>query len=148
MAAYTGTDGTIAVNGTAGADDGDHIAQLRSFSVEESADTIEASVMGTSGERVFVSSLTSFSGSADVYWDTADTTGQGVLTVGTEALIKFYPSGDAAAVVGPPAVAADTYYEGNIIVTGVSVSSSFDGMVEASITFQGVGDLAVHTVGD
>jgi len=148
MAAYTGTDGTIAVNGTAGADDGDHIAQLRSFSIEETADVIEATVMGANGERVYVPNLTSFTGSADVYWDTADTTGQGVLTANTEALIKFYPAGDDAAVVGPPAVAADTFYEGNIIVTGVSISSSFDGMVEASITFQGVGDLTVRTVGD
>ena len=51
--------------------------------------------------------------------------------------INFYPEGDAS---------TDTYYSGTAIVTGVSRSSSFDGMVEASISLQGSGALTPNTV--
>tara|TARA_R110000823_G_C15793789_1_gene486420 strand:+ start:14 stop:406 length:393 start_codon:yes stop_codon:yes gene_type:complete len=129
MATHTGTAGTIKV-GTAA------VAELRSFSIEETADTVETTVM-TDSARKFKPTLTSFSGSADVYWDETDTSGQVALSVGSEVTIGFYPEGDAA---------ASTYYTGAAIVTGVSRSSSFDGMVEASISLQGNGALTTSVV--
>jgi len=124
MATHIGRDGILKVGANT-------VAELRSFSIEETGDTVEDTVM-TDTARTFVPTLTSFTGSADVYWDETDTTGQGALTVGSEVTIGFYPEGDAV---------GDTYYTGTAIVTGVSRSASFDGMVEASITLQGSGAL-------
>ena len=128
MATHIGRDGVIKVGVNP-------VAELRSFSIEETGDTVEDTVM-TDTARTFIPTLTSFTGSADVYWD-EDDTGQSALTVGAVVSIGFFPEGDTA---------GDTYYEGSCIVTGLSRSSSFDGMVEASITLQGSGALSASTV--
>tara|TARA_R110000787_G_scaffold211990_1_gene321793 strand:+ start:118 stop:504 length:387 start_codon:yes stop_codon:yes gene_type:complete len=123
MGVHIGRDGVVKVGGV-------DIAELRSFSIEETGDTVEDTVM-TDTARTFVPTLTSFSGSADVYWDETDA-GQAALVLNTPVQMKFYPEGATGTV---------KYYQGEAIVTGVSRSASFDGMVEASITFQGTGAL-------
>jgi hypothetical protein len=67
---------------------------------------------------------------------------------------KFNPT---AGLVGASGVAVKLYLEenysstsdyaftGNVIVTGYTVNSSFDGLVEASISFQGTGAAAFST---
>jgi len=129
MATHTGSEGTVKVGANT-------IAEIRSFSIDETGDTLEDTTMGDTA-RTYKSSLTSFSGSVDVFYDETDTTGQGALTVGAEITINAYPEGDTA---------GDTYKSGSAIVTGVSLTSSFDGMVESSITFQGNGSLTTTTV--
>jgi hypothetical protein len=128
MAIHKGQEGTVKV----GAND---IVAIRSYSLEETADTLDKTVLGDTS-RTFFASLTQFSGSVDVYWDETDTTGQGALTVGAEVQLNVYPEGDAV---------GDTYYQGQAIVTGITRSASFDGLVEASITVQGTGLLAEAT---
>jgi predicted secreted protein len=127
MAAHKGSEGTVHV-GT------DAVAEIRSYSVEETSDTVETTSMGDTA-RTHLASLTSFSGSIDVFWDEVDTA-QIALTVGTSVTIKFYPEGTASSA---------KYYTGTAIVTGVSRSASFDGMVEASISVQGTGALTLAT---
>jgi predicted secreted protein len=129
MATHAGSEGTVKVGSNA-------IAEIRSFSIEETADTIEDTSMGDSA-RTYKPSLTSFSGSIDVFWDESDTTGQGALTIGAEVTLNLYPEGDTT---------GDTYLGGSAIVTGRSVSSSFDGLVEMSISVQGNGALTQTTV--
>jgi predicted secreted protein len=87
------------------------------------------------GFRDYLPSLTSFSGSIDVFWDESDTAQQ-ALQPSTEVTLKFYVEG---------ADTGDKYYTGTAIVTGLSVSSSFDGMVEASISVQGKSALTLET---
>jgi len=128
MGVHKGSEGTVHV-GT------DAVAEIRSYSVEETADTLETTSMGDAA-RTHLASLTSFSGSIDVYWDETDTA-QTALTVGTSVTIKFYPEGTASSA---------KYYSGTAIVTGVSRSASFDGLVEASISVQGTGALTLTTV--
>lgn len=137
MATHIGRDGIIKVGGTVAKNDGTVVGELRSFSIEETGDTVEYSSMSSGGARVFLPTLTSFTGSADVFWDETNA-GQTLLAVGSSILIKFFPEGDTP--LGPDP--ADIYYEGNAIITGVSRSASFDGMVEASITLQGTGTLS------
>lgn len=129
MATHTGSEGTVKVGSNA-------IAEIRSFSIEETADTLEDTSMGDTA-RTYKSSLTSFSGSVDVLWDENDSSGQGALTIGAEVTLNLYPEGDAA---------GDTYLTGSAIVTGRSISSSYDGLVEMSITVQGNGALTSTTV--
>ena len=129
MATHKGSEGTIKVGTNA-------VAEIRSYSIEESADTLEDTSMGDSA-RTYKPSLTSFSGSLDVFWDELDTSGQGALSIGSEVTLNVFPEGDAT---------GDTYYTGSAIVTGVSRTASFDGLVEASISVQGNGALTESTV--
>ena len=129
MATHKGSEGVIKVGANS-------VAEIRSYSIEESADTLEDTSMGNSA-RTYKTSLTSFSGSLDVFWDETDTSGQGALSIGSEVTLNVYPEGDTA---------GDTYYTGTAIVTGVSRSASFDGLVEASISVQGSGSLTESTV--
>ena len=69
MATHIGRDGVVKVGANS-------VAELRSFSIDETGDTVEDTVM-TDTARSYVSTLTSFTGSADVYWDETDTSGQG-----------------------------------------------------------------------
>lgn len=129
MATHKGSEGTVKVGSNA-------VAEIRSYSIEESADTLEDTSMGDSA-RSYKPSLTSFSGSLDVFWDETDVDGQGALSIGSEVTLNVYPEGDTT---------GDTYYTGSAIVTGVSRSASFDGLVEASISVQGNGALTPTTV--
>ena len=113
----------------------DAVAEVRSFSIEETADTVEDTVM-TDTSRTYITTLKSFSGSLDVFWDETDTNGQVALAVGNSVTLAFYPEGDAT---------GDTYYSGTALVTGFTRTASFDGMVEASITVQGSGALTTAT---
>ena len=129
MASHIGRDGIVKVGANT-------VAEVKSFSIEESADTVETTKM-TDTARSHAITLTSFSGSLDCFWDETDTTGQGALTIGASVTLALYPEGDTT---------GDTYYSGTALVTGVSRSASFDGMVEASISVQGTGALTADTV--
>lgn len=129
MATHKGSEGTVKVGSNA-------VAEIRSFSLTQSADTLEDTSMGDTA-RTYLSSLTNFSGSVDCFWDETDTSGQGALTIGASVTLNLYPEGDTA---------GDTYYSGTAIVTGIDINSSFDGMVEASISVQGSGALTTSTV--
>lgn len=128
MANHTGSEGTVKVGAVA-------VAEIRSFSVDTTADTIEDTTMGDSW-RTYQSVLKTWSGSIDCYWDETDATGQGALTPGTVVTLNLYPEGSTT---------GDKYYTGSAIVTGFTVTQSFDGMVEASFKFQGTGILTLST---
>ena len=128
MATHTGSEGTVKVGANA-------IAEIRSYSLEETADTVEDTSMGDT-YRTHKTTLKSFSGSVDVFWDETDTTGQVALAVGSEVTINFYPEGSTT---------GDTYYSGTAIVTSKTITGSFDGMVESTINVQGTGALTAST---
>ena len=125
MATHTGSEGTVKV-GT------DTVGELRSFSLETTGATIESSNMGTTA-RTYKAGLTAWSGTASLFWDETDA-GQLALVLGTSVTIKVYPEG---------ASTGDKYYSGSAIITAKSVSASFDGLVESSISFTGNGALTL-----
>ena len=129
MATFSGSDGVILV-GT------NQVAEVRSYSIDETMDTLEDTSMGDSA-RTYKTSLKSFSGSADVFFDDTDTSGQGALTVGTSATLNIQMEGNTT---------GDHKLSGTVLVTGRTITGSFDGLVEASITFQGTGALTEGTV--
>lgn len=128
MATHTGSEGTVKVGANA-------IAEIRSYSVEQTGDTVEDTTMGDSW-RTHKATLKSWTASVDVFWDETDTTGQGALVVGAEVTLNLYPEGSTA---------GDVYFTGTGIVTGKTVSTSYDGMVESSISVQGTGALTQST---
>lgn len=129
MATLTGNNGTVKVGSVA-------IAEIRSFSVDETMDTIESTSMGDT-YRTYETSLKSWSGSVDVFFDDTDTTGQGALTVGSEVTVNFQVEGSTT---------GDHLLSGTALVTGRTINSSFDGLVEASLSLQGDGALTEGTV--
>ena len=129
MATHKGSEGTVKVGANA-------VAEIRSYTITETADTLEDTTMGDAA-RTYLASLKSFSGSMDVFWDETDTNGQIALAPGASVTINIYPEGSTS---------GDTYYTGSVIVTEKSITASFDGMVEASISFQGTGALSETTV--
>ena len=136
MAAFSGNDGQVTIAGNV-------VVSTRNFSVDITADTIEKSVMGTK-VREYVKGMASWSGSADVYFDTSNSAndwlvaGSSSTVGGSPVAVKFYLDQDAT---------NDIVLYGNGIVTGFSVSSSLDGLVEATISVQGSGALAFSSSG-
>lgn len=129
MATFTGSDGVILVGS-------DQVAEVRSYSIDETMDTLEDTAMGDTS-RTYKTSLKTFSGSADVFFDDTDTSGQGALTVGSEVTLNVQFEGNTS---------GDHKLSGTVLITGRTISASFDGMVEASISFQGTGALTETTV--
>ena len=127
MATHTGSEGLVKISSTT-------IGELRSYTLENTADTIEDTQMGDAS-RTFKVGLKGFSGSASLFFDEADA-GQLLIVVGTEIAIKVFPEG---------ASSGDKFYEGNAVVTAYNISASFDGMVEAELTFTGTGTLTLST---
>ena len=135
MAILTGNNGVIQIDNASGTPTA--VAAVRNFTIEMTRDTIETTTMGRD-VRSYVGGLASFSGSADIYFDTVNYTG------GASVIAALNPTGGS---VGDAPITfigflndSANKFMGEIIVTGFTVSSSMDGMVEASISFQGSGD--------
>jgi predicted secreted protein len=135
MAILTGNNGVVKLDATVGGSVAT-IAAVRTFSVELTRDTIETSTM-TTDVRTYVTGLSSWSGSADIYFDPAASTG----TIATHAILN-----PTSGTVGQGTLTVELYlndtagkFSGEIIVTGFTINATFDGMVEASISFQGSG---------
>jgi predicted secreted protein len=129
MAVTTGNSGVVKVDvsgGTAAA-----VGEVRSFSIEETADTIETTSMGDTA-RTFTPSFTTGTVSIEALFD-VDTvaSNQAVFDVGTNVIFDVLPTGDAT----------DEGYSGSGIVTSKSISVPYDGMVEASFSIQTSGTI-------
>ncbi len=129
MATHKGSEGTVKSGANA-------IAEIRSYTITETADVLEDTSMGDTS-RTYLSSLKTFTGSIDCFWDETDTNGQLTLDPGSSVTINIYPEGSTS---------GDTYYTGTVLITEKSITASFDGMVEASFSFQGTGALSETTV--
>ena len=138
----TGNNGVVKIDDAAGTLTS--IASVRSFSLEITSDTIETTTMGVDS-RTYVKGLSSFSGTAEIYYD-GDVFP--VANSGTD-LAGFNPTLEG---VGTSPYNIELYpdetnhsgtkFSGDIIITGFTLNSSMDGMMEASISYQGSGALA------
>jgi hypothetical protein len=132
MATLTGADGVVTFANVA-------VGSVRNFSVEVTADTIETSVMGND-TRTYVKGMSSYSGSADIYFDPVEFNGNAHFNIGSSSAqvgaspiaAKFYLVNDSTDTV---------LFANSVVLTGYTVNSSMDGMIEASISFQGSGAL-------
>ena len=135
MAILTGNNGVVKLDASVGGAVAT-IANIRNFSVELTRDTIETTTMGVD-VRTYLNGLSSWSGSADIYFDSAASTG----TLATHAVLN-----PTSGTVGQGTLSVELYldntagkFSGEVIITGFTINSSMDGMVEASISFQGSG---------
>lgn len=130
MASTAGSSGSFKIHQTDGSEA--LVANVRSYSFDATADTIEKSVMGNTA-RTYLAGLSSSTVSVEVYWDATDqaqfdesATSQARATVFWE----LYPTGTGS---------GEKYYHGSGIVTGKTISAAFDGMTEASFSIQNSG---------
>lgn len=128
MATHTGSEGVI----KSGANT---VAEVRSYTVSETGDTIEDTSMGDAS-RTYKAGLKTWTASVEAFWDETDTNGQGSFDVGSSVTLNVYPEGSST---------GDVYYTGSALVTGKTINATFDGMVEASFTLQGTGALSETT---
>tara|TARA_R110000796_G_scaffold61714_3_gene142711 strand:+ start:697 stop:1101 length:405 start_codon:yes stop_codon:yes gene_type:complete len=123
MATKTGASGVVKlqVSGTTVA----VVGEVRSFTFDGAADTIEDSVMGDVA-RTYKAGLKTNTVAIECYWDEADAQ---QLVVDERASLDFevYPTGTGT---------GETYFSGSGIVTSRSITGAFDGMVEASFSIQ------------
>tara|TARA_R110000772_G_scaffold17682_5_gene49190 strand:+ start:791 stop:1219 length:429 start_codon:yes stop_codon:yes gene_type:complete len=135
MSILTGNNGVVKIDDQAGSPTA--VAAVRNFTVDITSDTIETSSMGND-TRQYVKGMSSWSGSADIYFDPAE-----MPTSVASGLIGLNPTLEG---VGSDPYTIELYlndtankFSGECIITGFSVNSTMDGMVEASISFQGSG---------
>jgi hypothetical protein len=126
---YAGKDGVVKV-------EGDAIGGLVDWTIDYTVDTIECSQMGTT-YRTYVPSLESWSGSFNVRWSPDAGANQANIAPGAILSLVLFPEGETA---------GDVTYTGDIIVTGLSRTASFDGLIEMSVSFDGTGALTTGAV--
>jgi hypothetical protein len=129
MATHVGKDGAVYVGANA-------VAEIRDWSLEQTSEVVNDTVMGDTW-MTNKATQKSWTSSFNAFWDETDTNGQGALIVGSEVTLNLYPEGNTS---------GDTYWTGSAIITSVSNSASFDGLVEASFSATGNGELTEDTV--
>ena len=111
------------------------VAELTSWSIEESGEAIETTTMSTNIYKTFIPGNYGWSGSGEANWvddDTAQEAIETALTGGDSTFYgKFYGLGTSSG----------DYWSGKIVVTGVSFSGSIDAPISFSFSFQGSGPI-------
>lgn len=131
MSTFLGKEGAVYIGSNA-------VAEVRDFSVETTAETVDATVMGSAGDwMVKKATQKSWTASVNCYYDSSDTDGQLAMDEGSEVAVKLYPEGNST---------GKKYYYGQLIITSISRSGSFDGLIEASFSGDGTGALTEGTV--
>jgi len=130
MATTAGSSGVFKISQTDGSEA--QVVNVRSFSFDVTADTIENSVMGNTA-RTYVAGLSNSTLSIETYWDASD---QAEFDERAKVYWELYPTGTGA---------GEKYYHGSGVVTGKTVSAAFDGMVEASFSIQNSGAVTEAT---
>ena len=127
MAVLHRKEGEVTVGGSA-------VGELVSFTLETTGDVVESTKMADAA-KTFIAGRTSFSGSLEMHFDEADSV-QTQLTAGASITFKLLPEGSQT---------GDRKFEGESVITGMSVSQPLDGIVTRSVTFQGTGALTIGT---
>ena len=123
MATHKGSTGSVKVAVSGGTEA--VVGEVRSYSIDEVADTIEDTAMGDS-VKTYLSSLKDATLTIDALWDDADAQ-QLVLDSGAAIDWEIHPTGTGT---------GEKYYAGAGIVTAKTISASYDGLVEASFSVQ------------
>lgn len=128
MATHIGRDG-IVYAGT------DAVAEMKDWSIEESAEVVSTTVMGDEWTKSKVTQK-SWTASFNAFWDGSDN-GQAALAIGSTITVKFQPQGDTTGL---------EEWTGTAIINQVSKSGDMAGIIEASFSVTGVGALTYGSV--
>lgn len=134
MATFTGENGAVKI----GVDSANEvaIAEVRSWTVEHTKDVIEDTVMGDEA-RTYKSGLHQFTGSMEVVYDSGHSAASDAFRPDMDdpLYIEFYPN-----------TTTGEKFTGQVLVTSVSRSASYDDLITATVNFQGSGVLDIEAV--
>jgi len=137
MVSYEGSAGTVKIK--SGSDTLTAIASVRSWSMDITRDTVENTSMSSGGVRTYLKGLQSYSGSMDIVYDDSEnaivSTAMNPDTDDTVS-VEFYSDSAVDA----------TKFAGDVIITSYSITASYDGLVEASVSFQGTGAITTANI--
>ena len=133
MAVVKGNDGVLQASSTSG---GTYvsIASITSWSLEQTAESIDTTAMGATTYKTFIAGNYSWNGSAECLWNDDDVVQEALetnLKASTNYFVKLYPVGTSSG----------DYWSGEVVLTGVSQSGALDDTIKYSVTFQGTGAL-------
>ena len=129
MATYKGQDGVFQAITTGGSLA--TVNQLKSWSIEQSVDSIETTGMGSAGDaKTFTTGQSSWTASCELLYDLSNAV-QADLVVGETVDIKIWPN----------TTSNTESWAGTGIVTSTSQSGELGDVVGSSITVQGSGVL-------
>jgi predicted secreted protein len=130
MTTYTGQNGTLRNSTNA-------IAELRNFEIDIQADTVEDTVMGDTW-KTNKAMQKSWTASVECFYDHTSAPQNG-FAVGSIIALQAYPMSIAGATGNAQLV-------GSAIVTGRTIKSMHDGLVEISLSLLGDGALVESTI--
>jgi predicted secreted protein len=118
------------------------IGQMRSWSLDDTVETLDTTVMNGSASgfiyRDTVPSFKTWTITVDFIYDRADaTTADEQFKAGNTAIVAVYPEGNNTS--------ADIAISGTGLITSLTRSASFDGLIECSVTFEGKSALSYST---
>lgn len=129
MAKFAGRGGSVKVGTTT-------VAEIKSWSLELSVDTIDVTSFSSGGWKEIIAGIKEWSGSAEGNWDMTDTQGQkalqDALLGGTTVTINLY-------------IDSTKRYSGTAYIKSVSVEAAADDVVSVSFDFEGTGQLQYLT---
>lgn len=128
MTTHSGNEGTVKIGAAT-------VGEIKNFSIEMTADTMEDTAMGDEW-RSHKGSFKSWTASIEAHFDTADT-GQIALAIGSTVTFNGYATGDGSGA---------KYLSGSAIVTNRSISTPMDDIVSISMSLLGSGELTEETV--
>lgn len=136
MATLTGQLGQVKIgNDSAGAETA--IAEVRSWTVEHTKEVIENTSMGDTS-RTYLDGLLDFTGSMEVIYDTGHTAATKAFSPESkdDLFVDFITS----------TASGSQKFSGQVIVTSVSRTASYDDLITATVNFQGTGGLTAGTI--
>ena len=137
MARYEGSAGTVKIQ--SGSDALTAVASVRNWSMDITRDVVEDTSMASSGQRTYKKGLQTFAGSMDlVYDDSENTIVSTALNPDTDDTVSVELYSDSGADT--------TKFAGNVIITSYSISASYDGVTEVSVSFQGTGAITTASI--
>ena len=123
MARLSGKSGSAAVGGAA-------VLGVSSWEIDYKGEAVDVTGMDSAGAKAFIGGLTEWSGTIE-----------GTMEAG--ATMPTPAASVAVSLVDSTPSAANKTYSGTVITTGVKVSTSVEGAVKYSISFQGTAGLTI-----
>ena len=143
MATLTGELGQVKIDKTDSAGGATvAIAEIRSWTVTHTQDVVEDTVMGD-GARTYKKGLSNFSGSFEGMYDTNHSTNNGVV-FDLDATGENTSTTDSGILTGEfitSTTSGSKKFSGEILITSIERTASFDDMVTFTANFQGSGVL-------
>lgn len=129
MTTHSGVDGAVTVSGNT-------VAEIKGFSVDESANTFDDSNLNDAAETHIVG-RTSWNGSIECHWDEGDTTGQEAMTIGATITVVLLPEGNTS---------GDVSLSGTATITARALAVADQAVISQTFTLKGNGALTRSTV--